>query len=271
MIPRLIATDLDGTMMCDVCTVPPENTAAVARAKAAGSLYAVSTGRSKSLIPVAQLPPVDYMICDNGAVIYDGRTGEVLHAQYMPEKETLQLMDSVDRYRVCYEFFSGGELVTDDATAELLKDELFHVWYYSKGNPAFVDNVRGYIEAGNAQVTKLNVMLLDMADYEAVGKALHTMDDIFDVVASEHWYEVTCRGVSKGPALLRLCEQIGVDPADVMAFGDSNNDVTMLAGVGYGVAMGNSTPAALAAAKHVAPPAKEAGVAAYLNKILSEE
>lgn len=266
-MPRMIATDLDGTMMCDVCTVPTRNRDAVARAREAGCLYVVSTGRSRNIVPISQLPPVDYLLCDNGAVIYNGQTGEIVHEHCMTDEEVLGLMDAVCHLPVCFEVFTHGELLTDYATAELIKEDPFHVWYYKEGIAPFVDDLRAYIKAGGGKITKLNVILLDMAAYEEAGRILHAKEG-FDIAHSKDWYEVTAAGMSKGPMLVRLCEMLGVDPQDVMAFGDSANDVSMLSAVGCGVAMGNATQTAIDAARYVAADAKDAGVAAFLEEQL---
>ena len=78
-------------------------------------------------------------------------------------------------------------------------------------------------------------------------------------------------GMNKSKGLEWLAGQYGIDQADVMAVGDNDNDVEMLEWAGVGVAMGNGSPAALAAADWIAPPVGEDGAAVALEKYLSPE
>jgi hydroxymethylpyrimidine pyrophosphatase-like HAD family hydrolase len=75
-------------------------------------------------------------------------------------------------------------------------------------------------------------------------------------------------GVSKGDALQRLADHLGVPQARVMAIGDQGNDVPMLTWAGVGVAMGNASPAAKAAADWVAPPFSEDGAAVAIERFI---
>ena len=79
--------------------------------------------------------------------------------------------------------------------------------------------------------------------------------------------EISAAGVTKGAALARLCELRGVDPDDVVAFGDMPNDLPMLAWAGTSYAVANAHPSVLAAADHVAPANDDDGVAAVLARI----
>ena len=81
--------------------------------------------------------------------------------------------------------------------------------------------------------------------------------------------EVANAEASKGAALAWLCRHLGVDVADAVAFGDGDNDLSMIRMAGDGVAMANAIPEVLAAADHVTSSCDEAGVAAYLEPILS--
>ena len=81
--------------------------------------------------------------------------------------------------------------------------------------------------------------------------------------------EVTSAEATKGTALLWLCERLGVDVADTVAFGDSENDVSMLDVAGDAVAMENASPEVRAHARHVAPRCELAGVARYLEPLLA--
>jgi HAD superfamily hydrolase (TIGR01484 family) len=83
--------------------------------------------------------------------------------------------------------------------------------------------------------------------------------------------EISARGMGKGAALKRLAESMGIDPADIMAFGDSGNDVDLLRSVGWPVAVGNAAEELKAVARVIAPDAAEDGVARTLRKYVLGE
>lgn len=91
-IIRILATDLDGTMLHHDNEVSPRNYRAVERAVNEGMLYVVATGRCRSIVPFSKLPLPDYLISENGAVIYRGGTEQVLYCQpvaYLPGRRGL--------------------------------------------------------------------------------------------------------------------------------------------------------------------------------------
>lgn len=78
--------------------------------------------------------------------------------------------------------------------------------------------------------------------------------------------EGTAAGVDKGAGVLRLCARLGVDPARVLAIGDSDNDIPMLQVVGFGIGMGNASPGVQKAARWLAPAVEQDGVAVALQR-----
>jgi hydroxymethylpyrimidine pyrophosphatase-like HAD family hydrolase len=80
--------------------------------------------------------------------------------------------------------------------------------------------------------------------------------------------EGTAAGVDKGLGVLHLCESLNINPQRVLAIGDSDNDIPMLEAVGFGVAMGNSSPGVLAVAQYTAPPVEADGVAVALQELV---
>ena len=85
------------------------------------------------------------------------------------------------------------------------------------------------------------------------------------------YLEFVEKSVSKGSALLRLCEMLGVDPAQTVAFGDEENDRPMLRAAGLGVAMGNAVPEIKAEADAVTSSNEEDGVAKFIEHLLEME
>jgi hydroxymethylpyrimidine pyrophosphatase-like HAD family hydrolase len=80
--------------------------------------------------------------------------------------------------------------------------------------------------------------------------------------------EGTAQGVDKGLGVLHLCELLNINPQRVLAIGDSDNDIPMLEAVGFGVAMGNSSPGVMAVAQYNAPPVEADGAAVALQELV---
>ena len=262
---KLIATDMDGTMLYDYNTVSPRNAEVVARAREKGVKYALATGRCVKIIPFEQLPPVDYLILDNGAEIRDGQTGEVIYAAFISEPGMLKMMDALVGMPAVVELFVDGNLVVDETTLRDPEIDPFHKHLIYQNDFVQVPDIRGYIAAGNARVTKANVLVQDMAYYEEIGNRLHAITD-YELAHGVFWYEVTGLQQSKGPSLVRLAAHLGIDMSEVAAFGDGPNDLTMLRAAGYGVAMGNSSADAFAAANYRTLSNREDGVAYFLEQ-----
>ena len=130
-----------------------------------------------------------------------------------------------------------------------------------------VDNIADAVEAQGVSPAKIltaaqNETLVPLLPYIREG-----FTEEMDFVQSAPWfYEGTAKGVSKSESLRRVCERLGIAPAEVMAFGDAQNDMSMLDFAGYGVAMGNACEELKAMADEVTLSNNEDGIAVSLAK-----
>ena len=130
-----------------------------------------------------------------------------------------------------------------------------------------VDNIADAVEAQGVSPAKIltaaqNETLVPLLPYIREG-----FTEEMDFVQSAPWfYEGTAKGVSKSESLRRVCERLGIAPAEVMAFGDAQNDMSMLDFAGYGVAMGNACAELKAMADEVTLSNNEDGIAVSLAK-----
>ena len=253
---RLIALDMDGTMLPASLTISQADAAAIAEAAQAGITVVLASGRRLgSMLPFyRQLGLATPTLSCNGAVIShaDGQPLETHRVSQADAREVIAwaqekrifielfigetfLYDEVCDEQVAYERMSGirGIRVPDlaDAVADEGADKLLMI-----GDPAYITAIRGELE--NATRGRLNVF-----------------------TSSAHYLEVTHRLATKGQALARLCAHLGIDARDVMAVGDAENDMDMIAFAGAGVAMGNGVPALREAADFVTLSIEESGVA----------
>ena len=115
---RIIATDLDGTMLHHDNEVSVRNYRAIEHAVNEGMLYVVATGRCRSIVPISNLPVMDYLIAENGAVIYRGGTEQVLYRQAISAAQLREAIRIGKKYHAFVELVSDGRILIEE---ELLR------------------------------------------------------------------------------------------------------------------------------------------------------
>ncbi len=239
----LLVSDLDETLLTKDKRISDGNRAAIQRFTAEGGTFTYVTGR----IPVGMQAVLDQMTpevpvgCINGGGIYDPKTKTyVWSAKLDPAAE--KLVDYVYR-----EFPDVGIELCGYYEAWFLRmTPLTEEHRQIEGIP--------YVSATYQQVSDqlAKIVLIIEADrLETMATALqkHPLADQFDFVQStSQYYEILPKGASKGTALLRIADLLGIDRRKTVAVGDNNNDLTMLKAAGFGVAVANATPYAKNAA-----------------------
>ncbi|HEY0805638.1 MAG TPA: HAD family hydrolase [Pseudonocardiaceae bacterium] len=264
--PKLVASDVDGTLLDTMDRVSRRTAAAIERTLAAGTAFVLVSGRPARWIPdVARAAGVSgYAVCGNGAVLYDIAADRVLLSHQM---DPVLLGDVAHAMTVALPTITVAvERVGDSATAlggyEFLTEEAYrHPW----ADPDVRTAPRG--ELLGKPAVKLLFRDDRMTSDELAAIARDLVGDAVDITfSSDVMIEVSARGVTKGTGLAEVAGRIGVAAADVVAFGDMPNDVPMLRWAGLGVAMGNSHPDTLAAADEVTLSNTKDGVAAVLER-----
>lgn len=271
---KLIATDLDGTFVDDQKQFLDENVQAFAECAEKGIHIVPATGRTIIGIPdeIRNLPGVRYAITSNGASVVDLKSGEVISSCEMSTETVIKIMelarDSEDD--IMYDAYVKGIGYTrQDFWDNLLR-------YVP--NPAILDLVRKtrkavpdnieYIKNAGVNVEKINLFFITE---EARVRMRNVLADIPGIVVSSSLsnnLEINAVGADKGGALLRLAEQLGIYQEETMAFGDGENDISMLRMAGFGVAMENSGDNVKTAADYVTVTNNEAGVAVAIRKFV---
>jgi Cof subfamily protein (haloacid dehalogenase superfamily) len=265
-IPRLVATDVDGTLLDPMDTVTPRTVAAIANARAAGTAVVLATGRPVRWIPdVAAAAGLDgYAVCANGAVLYDIAADRVLLAHRLDPVLLGDIAHAI-----------SAELPEITVAVERLSDSVAlggHEFFTEEGyrHPWAGDWIQTAPRAellGHAAV-KLLLRQEGMTSDELAEIANDLVGDSVDVTYSSSvgMIELSAHGVTKGSGLAEVAHRMGVPAEDVVAFGDMPNDIPMLRWAGLGVAMGNGHPDALAAADEVTLSNAKDGVAVVLER-----
>ncbi|HVA74823.1 MAG TPA: HAD family hydrolase [Acidimicrobiales bacterium] len=258
---RLVATDLDGTLLSPSGGVTPRAREAVRAAREAGVVVVPVTGRPPQalwdLAEQAGLGP--FGICANGAALVDIDRRAVVEVEPLAGEIAMGLVDLI-RGRI-----PGIVLACDDLECFSYEPGFFASpvdWDEKMEETA---DIRSAVTAGCikliARAPDTDALGLIRLLEERVGEIGHVTTSGLD------WVDIGAPGVSKAYALERLCERLDVHLSEVVAVGDNHNDLSFLAWAGVAMAPANAIPEVLAVAHRVLPHNGEDGVAALLEEV----
>ena len=263
---RVIALDLDYTLLDTEKRISPANYRALEEAAAAGIEIVPCTGRFFDAMPeaVRSLPFMNYAITINGATIIDARTRECIYKAEIPTADALDFFRFLDGLPVLYDCYAGGKgFMTKamyDLTPEFIEDR--HALQLVLDTRTIVPELKAFIEEGGLKPQKLQLFTKDKALRARLLEELPERFPGFAVTSSlPHNIEINDIETDKGKALLRLAAGLGYSQEQTMAFGDGLNDISMIRMAGLGVAMGNAHPDVKKAAGAVTDDCDHDGVA----------
>lgn len=241
---KLIAMDLDGTaLQGDRCSFSPRLEAALEAAYRKGIAIVPVTGRQFKLLPPAvQTLPVwsSLVVLCNGGQIRKLQTGECLYALNIPETALGQLHTLAQTLNIPLEFSREGQLhlTKDSYEAQLEVEALrFHVHTILAQSGVIVPSLHPLCSAGDIEKAQLPYIPPHLRS--EVENALRNID-VSAVWSSATSMEITHTDATKGNAIDQLSRLLEIPPEQIMAIGDSGNDLTMLRRAGLGIAMGNA-------------------------------
>ncbi len=270
---KLIALDLDGTLLDTEKRLSLRNRAALEAAAARGVEIVPTTGRFFGMMPEAirALPFVRYAITVNGAQVYDRKTDAALARAEIPLATAVAAMEVLDGFDCIYDCYQENWGWMTDAmqrkAAEYAPDAHYLRMIREFRRP--VPELKAHLAAKGADVQKVMCFARDAADLPAIQGALAArFPELVLTQSTPNNVEINHALAHKGEALRRLCDALGFGIENAMSFGDGLNDLTMVRDAGFGVAMANAAPEVLAAAKFVAPSNDEDGVAVAIEHFL---
>jgi Cof subfamily protein (haloacid dehalogenase superfamily) len=265
--PKMVATDVDGTLIDHDERVTARTKAAVDALVADGVPFVLATGRPPRWIdPVVDgLGYAPLCVCGNGAVIYDSATDRVLASRTLDVDTLGWIADLAERALPGCGLAAErvGERAHDAVTPQFVSSpEYEHAWL----NPD--DTAVARSEVIDAPAIKMLVRLRGTASGDMRAVLAPLIGDRADITYStDHGLiELSAPGVTKASGLASVAQRLGVENSTIIAFGDMPNDVPMLAMVGHGVAMANAHAEAIAAANEVTAANSEDGVAQVLER-----
>ncbi len=270
---KIIATDLDGTLMSpDHLTVSERTKNALIAAQNSGVKLSIATGRALNFTHgvTTQIPFVDYVICSNGASVYDRKAQKFIYTNYISEPIALEAVELLNDLPVYYNVYMNGSIFVQNGC-----ERFFNL----KGLPEdFLADFSSRLVSCDdllSEVKGKGVELIDV--FYSDEETRKTVFDFFEnkglvlTSALAGVVSATAVGSDKGTALKGLCEITGVSSDEAMTFGDASNDSTMLKYAHYSFAMKNGDEICKASARFTAPSNADDGVAQMIEKYVLGE
>lgn len=271
---QLIAFDLDGTILNNQGELS-ENTLKQLNSYLARGYYLVPcSARSLPDYPAwfKNNPAIPYLITHNGALLIDNQTKAVLSKHTLNNQKALEVTKHLAPTTELFTFnFENYMLSTLKLYHFLLpQDTEFKAGMFQFANRLYTQDYRYCLTHLVNDITKIHVSLADPAEKEHL---YHLMAEISDVDVSSSYpfnIEVTHPLATKGQALQEVLQRLKLDKTQAIAFGDNDNDLSLLKAVGHPVAMANSTPLLKDFTPNITPATNDQdGVIKYLANLLA--
>lgn len=285
---KLVAIDLDGTMLNHYGEISERTKETVRRCIEKGVEIVLASGRPiDSIKAIAEeLEIKGYFIAGNGALVYDIRKNEMIYENYIKKEKVLEIIKICEENSIAYNVYTDKVILTTN-----LK---FNVLYYYKENLkkeenkqtniSIVENMYEYVE--NMKDEKfLKITICDQNDtiFHSIIKKLKEINDIevLDIshmarkiikqgteeIPVEYFYtEISASNVDKWEAIEFLRKRMGLAKEEIMTIGDNINDKKMIENAGMGIAMKSSTMEILKIARDITETNDNDGVASALEK-----
>lgn len=275
---RLVALDLDGTLLNRRSQITPRTRAAVLEASRQGVVVVPATGRGLSTLPpeVAALPGVRYVLTTNGAAVWDlgsdplsavysryadadRRTTTqpvcLLQRLFTPQKAR-EVFELFRRYEGELTVFSNGRSIKDRAGMALTAARMARHCSTEADQPddgrfIVVPDLGEWMSREAHAIEKFCLFFGEVDRAQAALPAFRRLEAVEVVQGSPDNVEVTAQGVDKGEGLLALADRLGISRSQTLAVGDSENDRALLEKAGISAAMANAMPSIRALADWV--------------------
>ncbi|WP_414055500.1 Cof-type HAD-IIB family hydrolase [Macrococcus equi] len=285
---KLIATDMDGTLLNSAHEVSDENIKAIQYAQSQGVTVAIATGRAfyEANTPIKPTGLKVPFICLNGAEVRDEEFN-ILHTSKLSNEKIKDITSILDKHNLYYQVYTSARIYTEDKEKDLqiyidIAEKMGHTPNVEKIRQSIqkrIDNgslkeVSSYQEVYDRDgeiVMKFLAFSSDLDKIDAAKAELAKFQHLAVSASSRGNIEITHNDAQKGIALEALCEQLQIGMDQVMAIGDNLNDISMIERAKYSFAMENGTDEVKAVAKYVAGSNEESGVGRAIMQVMNGE
>ncbi len=271
---KLVAIDLDGTLLDSSKEISSRNKKAIASAIEKGVQIVICSGRvySGARLYAKQVGSKDPIIACNGAIITENVDGRVIYSNYLHTEDCMKINEIFHKNDLYFHVYAGDTMYTEKLGFTSLK-------YFEK-NKSLPKEDRVDIEIVEDMGVKLKSISGKVLKFVAVSdnkeqlkKARYEIEQLpnVDVMSSNYDnFEVLQKGVNKGAALKKVSEYLKVLPSEMIAIGDNENDISMFKYAGLSVAMENGEDFAKDAAQYVTAANNDDGVAKAIERFILE-
>lgn len=275
MPPKLIALDVDGTLLDSRSQLRPATIEALDLAARSGITVVLSTGRmlSECRELLEQLPMIRYAVTCTGAQTVALETGETIDRTSLTAQEMQQLCEKLWDLDVLIQIFDDHDGLIHNDAARLAQAERYAPLGLARAIQRChipETDFKRYVQAYQGQTNKIHMFFANAADKQTamarLGQLPYAMADSCPLDL-----EVMPAHVDKGLGLRRLAEHLGVDRSQIMAIGDGGNDAAMLRYAGLPVVMGNAPEDVKALGRWVTADNDHDGAALAIKRALTEE
>lgn len=285
---KIIAIDLDGTLLNSYGQISEKNMFALRNAQEQGIQIVLASGRSTNSVKniANDIGNNRYIICGNGSLIYDLQKEEIIYDKFIEKKKVLQIIKICEQNSIYYNVYTENMVIAKNLNNNVLfyHQENANKVESKKTKINLVDDIYKYVEnLDNENILKFTISDTSSIIFNSIIRKLREIKniDVLDVahmsrkiiksgtdeVSLEYYYtEITSKNVDKWNAIEWLAKKLDIQREEIMTIGDNINDKIMIENAGLGVAMGNSAPYIKEIADKVVANNNEDGVAeAILN------
>lgn len=258
---KLIAIDLDGTLLNSYGEVSKENKEAIKKAIEKGTEVVIASGRMKSAIDsiAEEIGATNYIISGNGTILYDNKNNKILYQSFLKKEKVLKIIKICEENSIFYNIYTENEIIA--------KNLNYNVLYYNYENSKkveekqiqinIVEDIYNYVEKNDINIVKITICDENQSIFNRIINKINQINEI-NVLEVEHmsrkriksgteeidigyyYTEIVNKDVNKWTAIKKLIEHLGIQEKDVIAIGDNVNDKEMVENAGMGVAVGRS-------------------------------
>ena len=270
---KCIALDLDRTTLNAQGKLSKANVEAIRKAVAKGSHVCIASGRAFDTLPqdVVSIPGIEYAITSNGAAVYRIQDKQCLRSYVLTEQSVKKILELTKDFPVTYEGFIRG---TAYAAKEYIEDPVKfgateHAVAYVQSTRHLQDDIVSFLKQHDDELDSMDIVVKDEAQKQKVIEVLKAeVEDIYITSSISQLVEISYKDAGKRSGVKFITEYLGLNPKQVAAFGDADNDIDMLEYAGCGIAMENASNGLLAVADAVTLHHDRDGVAYALKNIL---
>lgn len=266
---KAVAMDLDDTLLTSDLQISEETKQTLLQCQKDGMHVILASGRPiyaiEKYAKELELEKYGgYIVGFNGAAVRDCKAKRMIMQRNLPMEYIKMLYNSSVENGVYIHTYVGDEIVTPQ------NNQYTEVEGELTGMP--IRETEDFVKAVNQEVVK--VLMLENPEYlrNVYEKLSHELGDKLSLTISKPYFlEIMDKGIEKSAALLHICNKLGIKTEQLIAFGDSYNDLSMLTAAGFGIAMGNAREDVKKQSDYVTDGNNEDGIAKALWRFVYKE